>query len=936
MEHNFKRFLFGLMFMLIAVSALAQGQLKLPIDPEVRYGKLENGLTYYIRHNEYPKNQADFYIAQKVGSMQEEDSQQGLAHFLEHMAFNGTVNFPGRKNMLDYLEKNGVQFGSNVNAYTSFDETVYNITNVPMSRPGMLDSCLLILHDWSGYISLQDDEIDKERKIIKEEWRSRSGAGSRIWEKLLPVVFENSKYANRMPIGTMDIVENFDYQEIKDYYKKWYRPDLQGIIIVGDFDAAEVENKVKALFSEIPMPKDAAERVYYTVEDNKEPIVAIAIDPEQTSTSISLFFKHDVMDKNLKQSAEGMYVSVLDMITSQVLSERYSEIAQKADAPFLGAGFSNGYFLVSKNKMAWTVSAACKEGEIDQALQALVRETERVKKFGFLESEVERAKQGVLQMYENSFNNKDKQRSNAYAQEYVSSFINNEPIPGIEVEFELLKQMLPTINAEVLNAYMNSLNLTDNLTIVVMGPEKENLKYPLPQELQASIEKVKGEELIAYTEELSDEPLVTNLPAKGKITDRKDSLFDTKTWTLSSGVKVILKKTDFKDDQILMVSTSFGGTSLFDDKDSFNASLVSAVPSLGGLGDFNNVDLGKKLAGKSVSASPYVGVNAQGVNMSSNIRDLETAMQLVYLTYTAPRKDDEAYNAYMTRLGSYLQNADLQPNTAFRDSVNTAMFGNNPRTKAMKLDDMASLNYDRILEMYKECFEQGTPNVFTFVGTIDEETLAPLVEQYLASLPVVNKDRMYVDRDTKVKTGRKVVHFDKKMETPKTSVFNLYSGTLDYNQQNQIKLNALNQILDLVFTRTIREDEGGTYGVGSNISMSRIPLGQTNFTISYTTDSAKVDNLNKIAFKEISRIVDEGPEIEDFNKVIEFMKKNHTDRVKTNNYWLSIIDTNAVYGDDNYTSYLDYVDALTPDDIRKIAADLIKQENYIEVIMYPE
>lgn len=935
MKNNMKRLLIGLFALFVFSYAQGQDLIRLPLDTAVIYGKLDNGMTYYIRKNSYPENQADFYIAQKVGSIQEEDSQAGLAHFLEHMAFNGTKHYPGRKTMLDYLEKNGAQFGSNVNAYTSFDETVYNLSNVPITRSGILDSCLLILHDWSGFISLEDKEIDQERKIIKEEWRNRSGAGSRIWDKILPVLFEGSKYANRMPIGSMDVVENFEYQELKDYYKEWYRPDLQGIIVVGDFDAKEVETKIKNLFSDIPKPKEAKERIYYTVPDNEEPITIIATDPELTSASIALHFKYDTKSKEFKQSMQGVYFSILDMFISHILSARYSEIAQKSDAPFLGASVSNGAFLVSRTKMAWNISASCKEGQITQALEALIRESERAKKFGFLDSEVDRIKENLLQAYENSYNNRDKQRTGTYSNEYVNSFITDGPVPGIETMYSLMKQLLPQINAEVLNNYFKSINLTNNLSIVVTGPEKNQLVYPSAEELVALIKKTKLEDLTPYQEESLDEPFISQLPEKGKIVKTEESEFDTKTWTLSNGVKVVLKNTDFKDDQILMRSVSPGGISLFDDHEIFNASLIPNIPSIGGLGNFNNVNTGKKLAGKTVDAACSVTQITQGVNMSSNKKDIETALQLVYLMYTSPRQDKQAFDAYTEQLKNALRNAGMQPSVAFRDSISHAMYGDNPRTKNIELEDIATLDYNRMFEMYKECFEHTVPAIFTFVGTIDEETLRPLVEQYLATLPVGDKNKGIKDRDLKINKGKKIVHFTRDMETPKTSVYNLYSGVLDYNQKNKIALNIFNQVLDLVFTRTIREEEGGTYGVNSNVEISQFPLGQTTLTMSYTTDSSKVENLNKIALQEIKRIAEEGPELTDFNKVLEFIKKNHADRIKTNNYWLSIINTYNFYGEDNYTLYLNLLNSMTPNDIKNIAKDILDQDNYIEVIMFP-
>lgn len=939
MRSNLKFFFVSLLSLFFFINADGQENrqlTKLPIDPAVRYGKLSNGMTYYIRHNAIPENQADFYIAQKVGSMQEEDSQRGLAHFLEHMAFNGTENFPGRKTMLNYLEKNGVQFGSNVNAYTSFDETVYNITNVPMAREGLLDSCLLILRDWSGYLTLENSEIDQERKIIKEEWRTRNGANIRVMEKILPVLFEGSKYAYRMPIGIMEVVEHFDYQELKDYYHKWYRPDLQGIVIVGDIDVDAVEAKVKKMFSEIPMPVNAAERVYSAIPDNKEPVVAIATDPELSSTSISLYFKEDMPSKEFKQSEEGVFRSILDAFVSSILSSRYREISQKKDAPFLGAYVSKEDFIVSKNKLAWTVGAGCKEGEIVPALEALIRETERAQRFGFLSSEVERAKIALLQSYENAYNNKDKRETGELTGIYVNSFIEDTPISGIEYEYELLKKMLPKIDANLLNAYVKGVNLSEKLSIIVMGPEKKDLVYPTADSLIATIAKVKQESLDPYNEELSDEPLISQLPEKGKIVKEEATKFDTKTWTLSNGVKVVLKNTDFKDDEISISSYSYGGISLFDDNEIFNASVVSSVVPLGGLGNFNDVDLDKKLAGKSVSVSTSITGITQGISAGSNKRDIETALQLIYLSYTAPRYDVEAFETYIERAKNKLKNQDLLPNTSFGDSINQIMYGDNLRMKRMKLADVDSLDYDRIFAMYKECFEQGAAPVFVFVGTLDEDVLRPLAEQYLATLPVGDANRKYIDRSIRVKSGNNVVRFKKEMETPMTSVFNLHSADLDYNQKNNITLAVLNQVLDLVYTRTIREEEGGTYGVGTSVGMSRRPLGETMLYISYTTDESKVEKLNKIAYDEIEKIATNGPDQEDFDKTIEFMKKSYQEAIKQNDYWMSTIYTYNLYDEDNHSSYLEYVNTLKPEDVKLIARKILDAKNYKEVIMFPQ
>ncbi|NLC49426.1 MAG: insulinase family protein, partial [Bacteroidales bacterium] len=532
--------------LIISITAIAQQNPPQPMDPAVRHGVLDNGLTYYIRHNKLPENRADFYIAQKVGSMLEEDSQAGLAHFLEHMAFNGTTNFP-KKEMLNFLEENGVKFGENVNAYTSFDETVYYLSNVPVMREGMVDSSLLILHDWANEIALEAEEIESERGVIREEWRTRGGAQSRLWEKMLPVMYKDSKYANRLPIGSIDVINNFEHQEIRDYYEKWYRPDLQGIIIVGDIDVDKVEEKVKALFSKIELDADAAERVYFPVPDNDETLVSIATDKEATNTSLMLFYKHEPLPDEIKLSQAGFVLNYISNVASNMINDRFQEITQKPNAPFLGAYAFNGEFFVAKTKDAWTVASASADDKVKDALAAMIRETERMKRFGFTESEYERARENIIKNYENSFNNRDKQPNSVYSQEYVSSFTKNEPFPGIEYEYNMIKSVAPNIPIEAINQTVAQLIQDKNMVISISGPEKEGLVYPTEQEILNVVETTKAENIEPYAEEVSDEPLIVTPPAQGEITktETNEELGAT-VWTLSNGMKVVIKPTDFK------------------------------------------------------------------------------------------------------------------------------------------------------------------------------------------------------------------------------------------------------------------------------------------------------------------------------------------------------------------------------------------------------
>ncbi|NLA61659.1 MAG: insulinase family protein, partial [Bacteroidales bacterium] len=837
-----RKILSTLAILVITITAFAQQNPPQPMDPAVRHGKLDNGLTYYIRHNSLPENRADFYIAQKVGSMQEEDSQAGLAHFLEHMAFNGTTNFPG-KEMLNFLEVNGVKFGENVNAYTSFDETVYYLSNVPVMRQGMVDSALLILHDWANEIALEGEEIESERGVIREEWRTRGGAQSRLWEKMLPVMFKASKYANRLPIGSIDVINNFEHQEIRDYYEKWYRPDLQGIIIVGDIDAEKVEAQVIELFSKIELHPDAAERVYFPVPDNEETIVSIASDKEATNTSLMLFYKHEPLPDEIKLSEAGFVLNYIKSVASSMINDRFEEITQKPNSPFLGAYAYDGDFFVAKTKDAWTVASASADDKIEDALAAMIRETERMKRFGFTESEYERARENTIKRYENSYNNRDKQPNRVYSQEYVSSFTNNEPFPGIDYEYNMINMIAPNIPLEVINQSVGQMIQDNNMVISISGPEKEGLVYPTAEEVLALVERTKAEEIEAYAEEVSDEPLIVTPPAQGEIAKTEvNEALDATVWTLSNGMKVVLKETDFKDDEIIMTASSTGGYSQYAIQEPLNAKVMSDIMSLGGVGNFSTVNLRKVMAGKTASARPTVSLTSQGFSGSSSIKDFETMMQLVHLYFTAPRQDQDAFDSFIERMQSALKNAEAEPMVAFSDTISHTLYGDNPLTGRLKLEDLKNIDYDKIMTMYKQIFLNPGSFVFTFVGNIDQEAIKPAVLTYLASLPGEAVKGEFLEVPMDIRKGVHTNIFQQEMQNPKASVFNVFSGEIERTQKNRVTMSIFDQILDIVYTEKVREDEGGTYGVSSRGSIARYPANQTILQIMYDTDPAKMEH----------------------------------------------------------------------------------------------
>ncbi len=927
-----------LLLLLVTMFATAQQNPPLPVDPNVRTGKLENGLTYYIRQNSLPENRADFYIAQKVGSMQEEDNQAGLAHFLEHMAFNGTENFPG-KNMLNYLQDNGIRFGYNINAYTSFDETVYYISDIPTTNQNLMDSALLVLHDWANAISLEAEELENERGVIREEWRTRGGSQQRLWEQLLPEMYPDSKYANRMPIGSIDVINNFKQEEIVAYYHKWYRPDLQGIIVVGDFDAEEMEQKVKDLFSPITLDENRAERVYYPVPDNKEPLVAIASDREATNARVMLFYKHDPMPDELKNTQAGYITEYILNVASAMMNQRFSEILQKPNAPFTSAYAYDGEYFVAQTKDAWTVVAGSAEDKIENALAAMVRETERAVQHGFTASEYDVARINILKNYENAYNNRDKQRNSSYSQEYVRAFTDNEPIPGIEFEHQFMQAVAPNIPVEAINQTIKQLIGDENIVIAVTGPEKDGLVYPTEDDLLAVLTSVKNETIEPYEGETIDEPLISTPPTPGKIVSEvKDEAMDATVWTLENGIKVILKNTDFKDDEILMTATSEGGYSQFAQQEPLNSRMSGSILTLGGVGNFSSTDLPKVMAGKTASVRPSISLTTQDFNGSSSIKNFEDMLQLVYLYFTSPRKDEEAFESYIQRMETQLKNQEAEPMVAFSDSINSTIYGENPLRKRIKADDLQNLDYDKMFEMNKELFKNPGSFTFTFVGNIEEEQVRPVIEQYLASLQGTSEVTEFVKVPLEFKAGKVENIFQRNMQNPKSSVFNVVGGTVDRNQKNVILMDMLGQVLDIVYTEKVREEEGGTYGVYSGGSISRYPEGQTLLQIMFDTDPEKerMTHLNNIVLNELNNIATEGPREGDFSKVKEHLNKSYTENLRENRYWMNILDTKYFYGEDNYTEYINIVNSITRDDIKQFTANLLNQGNIKTIVMMPE
>ena len=916
----------------VSVGFAQQQMPPIPTDPNVRIGKLDNGLTYYIRHNELPEKRADFYIAQKVGSILEEDNQRGLAHFLEHMCFNGTKNFPD-KTLIQYLESIGVKFGENLNAYTSIDETVYNISNVPVIRDGVVDSCLLILHDWADDLTLDPKEIDSERGVIHEEWRTSTNAMMRMYEKALPTLYPESKYAYRLPIGIMEVVDNFPYQALRDYYEKWYRPDQQGIVVVGDIDVDKIEAKIKKIFSPIKMPDNPAEREYFQVPDNKETIVAIETDKEQANPVAYLCYKHEAIPNEQKGNMDYLVVNYMKSMIENMLNARLNELTQTANPPFIFAQVSDQEFLISKTKDAFTGIVASKEDGIDSAITAIVREIERVHKFGFTASEYARAKADYLRMLESAYNERNKVKNGAYVDEYVRHFIDNEPIPGIENEYAIMNQIVPNLSVEMVNSLIPALVTDSNLVVNVFFPEKEGLKVPSKEEILAAVNKVKAETLTAYEDKVSDEPLISEKPQGGKITKQENGPFGSTILTLSNGVRVILKSTDFKADEIRMRAFSPGGSSLFPNDEIININVMNDVASIGGLGNFSNVDLEKVLAGKKASVSASVGGNTEGLSGSCSPKDFETLMQLVYLSFTAPRMDNDAFTSFKNRLQASLANQEANPMTALQDTLQKALYMGHPRTIRMKADMVDKIDYAKVMEMYKDRFKDASDFTFYFVGNVDIEKMKPMIAKYLGGLPSINRKESFKDTKMEIRKGQYKNEFAKKQETPMASIMFLFSGTCKYDLRNQMTLSILDQALDMVYTAEIREKEGGSYGVNCSGSLSRYPREQLVLQIVFQTDPAKKDKLSGIVIEQLNKMAKEGPSAEHMQKIKEYMLKKYKDAQKENSYWLGNLDEYFYTGIDYTKDYETLVNSITAKDVQEFLAKLMKQNNEIQVIM---
>lgn len=914
----------------------AQQMPPVPVDKEVRIGKLDNGLTYYIRHNEYPKNQVDFYIAQKVGSILEEDDQRGLAHFLEHMCFNGTKNFPGNS-MVKWLESVGVKFGYNLNAYTSIDETVYRISSVPTERIGVQDSCLMILSDWADGLLLNGKDIDEERAVIHEEWRSQLPPNMRILEKLLPELYPDSRYGHRLPIGTMEVVDHFPHQALRDYYEKWYRPDLQGIVVVGDIDVDRIEGKIKELFSKIEKPVNPAERVYYPVADNEKPIVAFGSDKEQDKYVAQIMFKYDALPDSLKGTMADITTAYLLDMAQMMLQIRLNELGQKADAPFAAASAFYGEFIMAKTKQAFQFAMLPKGNSFDEGLKAVYREALRAKRGGFTATEYARCRTEYLSQLEKAYNNRNQQENKTLAESYVRNFIDKKPIPGIETEYQMMSMIVNQIPVEAVNQVFSQIVSDKNLVVLGMMPAREGEACPKDEDILALLSQVEAENIAPYVDNVKDEPLVSELPAAGKVVkENMLSDFGAKEWILSNGAKVILKKTDFKADEINMMAVAKGGTSVYGNDKTADLMFMPAVLEQHGLGSFTNSELTKLMAGKQVSLKVSLDDYVRRLSGNTTPKDLKTYMEMIYMTFTGLTVTPDEFIAMQNLYKGVIQNQAQNPNFVFQKKVQEFLYSS-PNKQVFGVSDIEKANREDILSIIREQLANAAEFTFVFSGNFDEAELKALVEQYIASLPSVKgkKQELKHNPAVEIKSGNEEKEFSLKMEVPQGSAAVIISGKMPYSFKNRLMASMSAQIISARLLSEVREKEGAVYSIYTQGSQDRLSEVSVVYQTIFQVKPEKKDRALEIIRSEFEKLAKETP-VEELDKVKEFMVKQITSDEQTNSYWCSMMAGNELLPSEVCVKAEQVIQSITPKEISGYVNEVMKQNNYRVLVMMPE
>ncbi|WP_315314005.1 insulinase family protein [Prevotella pallens] len=911
---------------------------KIDNDNTIRKGILPNGMTYYIRHNAQTKGVADFYIAQKVGSILEEKRQRGLAHFLEHMAFNGTKHFPGntlQPGIVAWCESVGIKFGANLNAYTSVDQTVYNISAAPVTREGVIDSCLLILNDWSHELLLTDKEIDKERGVIEEEWRTRrSGmAMQRLSEQAMPVIYARTKYSDCMPIGNIDIVRTFPYNDLRDYYSKWYRPDLQAIIVVGDINEDKIEEKIKKLFAKIPLPQNPAHRIYYPIGNNEKMILYTATDKEQPTVNFTLYMKRDVTPKQERNTIQNYADDYKTNILRMAINDRLEELSRTKNAPFISASVRSGNFFLASTKDAFELSGVLKEGKALEAIQLLVGEVERARANGITIDELKRGKAEMLSYAENDYNDRSNRRNGEFVEQCVQNFLEETPIIEPEKELEMVRKLDKTVTIDDVNALAKTIITNQNQVVTMFGPDKNTFKMPTNSSIENAILKAQKQHYTPYkTQNTLTERLITKLPKPGSIISERTYKYGYTEFTLSNGLKVYVRPTNFEPDEVNLKLFSLGGKNIYPDSEMPNLTYLMAGATIGGVAQYNDLTLEKMLAGKTATVTPFIDNDTRGMAGTSNVKDTKTLLELVYLYFTQPRKDPQAFKNLMEQQQEFLTNAHVNPMLAYNDTLHKVAYATN-RMASMNKEQLKRVNYNRIMHIYKELFANAANFKLILTGNININKLRPLLCQYIATLPSNNAKETIGTYEPKLVDGKKTYIFHKKQTTPTAITTIVIKGKMEYNNRNELLMDAIGQLLRIVYTEKVREDKGGTYSVQASGNLQHHPDDEALLRIAFQTDPQKYNDLIPIVYKELEKMATEGPSQQDLDKVKAYELKVYNQVLRMNNYWEYVLYTDLYNGIDVDTDFRYIVENMTCDDIRTTLRNLLNQNNCIEVTM---
>lgn len=930
MKYKFIAAFIALFFKLSA--GFSQYKTPIALMDSIRYGQLQNGMTYYILHNEEPKDRASFYFVQNVGAILEEDHQNGLAHFLEHMAFNGTQNFP-KKGIINYLEKYGIKFGTNINAYTSQDETVYNISDVPVTSKGLVDSCLLVLHDWSGYITLNESEIDSERGVIREEWRTRRNVRKRLMDQTSVFTYYDSKYAKRDVIGNLEVINNFSYQTLHDYYKKWYRPDMQAVIVVGDLDVDELEEKIKMVFTDIPLPKNTIQRTYEKIPDHDEALFCLAKDKEANVKQITLYYKkNNALVKDTNYQKDGFVKSMY----RSMLTNRFKELLQDT----IAANFSMqaGFTSLGRLRSAFYLRILPKENKTAMGFTQLMTELERVNRFGFSESELVRTKMELLRSYESYYLEREKISNNQWAKKMQQHFLKAEPVTSVKVEYETAKKMISQIALSEINKFAKSLITKSNRVLTVTGPDKEDAEYLAKEEFDAIITQVAKVDIEDYKDDNDENDLVSDSLIAASVSNHfriKNSA--AKGFVLSNGIRFILLPTNYNKDEIRMSAFSYGGTSLLSNSDLVSADFATALVEYSGLGEFNAIQLRKKLAGKLVRVSPYLGRYNEGIQASSSVTDFETMMKLVWLHFTKPRFDVAAFENQRSYHQNLLVNMMADNSKALQDSIMVSTTNHHSRILLFNQNFIEGMDFEKAQAVYRNRFADASDFTFVFVGNINETTLIPLLEKYLGSLETKSSQERYVDHHIRAPKGDFVNFFTRQMETPKATVYYELNGKLTYNSENRLLVKMICELLNKRYLEIVRESEGGSYGVSVRPSISKIPYEHFKIKISFDCDPQKKERLSNIVTQQMDLLVKNGPVSIELMNVKQNMLKMRKEQEITNRFWQGNLVHSLMSGEVILSSqeYSRMVEEISEKQLKKFAKRIFRKADTIKVIMSP-